>query len=416
MVRKKQIGLVSAWIYVFLVFVTSDNLMLFVASAILAVGFLLCCSSHNKIRVKGNAYFYIQLLFVGYCLFQMIVGIAVLKNVSWSASIRLIINCIDELMLFNILIRQEDIEDIFKSLIYPFAAGILLIIYLQIRSGSIFAYRLTTGAEDGTSYKFLGLTINAGVATMIGHCAVCMFAFCLIYYYATKQKKYALLSIIAAVGLVLSSSRKALAVAVALLIIVPEFREHNKKKLQQLFGAVLIIVIGYIIVMRVPVLYNMVGVRIERMFTVMRTGESVDYSMNVRSNLRTIAWNAFLQRPVEGWGVNSFKNLFNDGWIYSHCNYLELLVGTGIIGTIIFLSKYVYLFRKCTRISKMDVVEKFYCKCLAVWLLMVWVMEYWQVAYYNERMIVHYVFVLSILEWINKNELQNVTRKVRWCK
>lgn len=411
MIKKNKIGLMATWIYVFLVFVTSDSLMFFVASAILGIGFILCSRSHNSIIIKGNAYFYIQLFFIGYCLFQIIFRIAVVSDVSWSMSKRLIVNCIDELMLFNILIRQDDIEDIFKALIYPFTAGIILIIFLQIKAGMLFAYRLTTVLEEGKSYKFLGLTINAGVATMIGHCAVCIFAFSLIYFYANKKKKYLLFTIIGALGVLLSSSRKALAVVVVLMFVIPQFYKYNKKKIQRLIVTLAGVFICYILIMNVPLFYNIIGIRIERMFTVMSTGENVDYSINVRSNLKNMAWEAFLQRPIVGWGINSFKTVFNNGWIYSHCNYIELLVGTGLIGTVIFLSKYVYIFRRCFTLTKLKSSGKYYGKCLAVWFLMVWVMEYWQVAYFNERMIIHYIFGLAIIEWINRNHKKNISEK-----
>lgn len=411
MIKKNKIGLMAAWIYVFLIFVTSDNLMLFVASGILALGFLICCTSHNKIRIKGNAYFYVQLLFVAYCIFQILVDIAVLKNVSWSASRRLIINCIDELMLFNILVRQEKIEDIFKALIYPFTAGIILIMFLQLRAGALFSARLTSGLEEGRGYKFLGLTINAGVATMIGHCALCLFAFCLIYFYNSKKKKYLLFATAGLMGTLLSSSRKAIVIAVILIIIIPLLSSYNKNKLMKILRAILIVIIGYILVMRVPALYNIVGVRLERMFTVISTGEAVDNSINIRANLRVMARDAFIQRPLVGWGVNSFKQLFNNGWIYSHSNYLELLVGTGVIGTTIFLSKYVYIFRKSIRLIRLDETGRFCGECLVLWFLMVWIMEYWQVAYYNERTIIHYIFGLAIIEWINRNHRKNISEK-----
>lgn len=400
-------GMIATWIYVFLVFVTSDSFMLLVASAILFVGFLMSNRKKNKLLLKGNTYFYVELIFIVYCLFQITVGIAVLKDVSWSTTQRLLLNCIDELLLFNILIRFDDIEDIYKSLIFPYVTGCILIMYLRLRSGSLFLNRLTTGMEEGASYKFLGLTINAGAATIIGHCAVCAFAFCIIYYFGSRKKKYLIFASIASLGLVLSSSRKALMVAVALIVIIPEFREHNSKKLQRIIGSITLIIVGVVLILRIPALYDLVGIRLERMFIVLRTGQSVDYSMNVRSNLSVIAWDAFMLRPIEGWGVNSFKQLFNDGWIYSHSNYLELLVGTGVIGTIVFLSKYVYILRRVILCMKTkNEVNKFYCKSLLIWLIMVWVMEYWQVSYYNERMIVHFIFVLALLEKMKKDDVR----------
>lgn len=167
--------------------------------------------------------------------------------------------------------------------------------------------------------------------------------------------------------------------------------------------------------MKVPVFYDMLGSRIERMLQVYLSGElSADNSMNLRSNLRSMAFDAFLQRPIEGWGANAFRQYFNNGGVYSHCNYLEILVGFGLIGTIIFISKYILLLKKAVKlITSIDPIVKYYGKCFIIWLCSVWLMEYWQVAYYNERMIVHYIYVLVIIKWLNTHQKQGVSIRNR---
>jgi len=70
------------------------------------------------------------------------------------------------------------------------------------------------------------------------------------------------------------------------------------------------------------------------------TGEG---SFNERALFRKWAMSMFTQRPVFGWGINSFKaylkniNYYN---LYNHCHntYLELLSGLGVIGFTIYFS------------------------------------------------------------------------------
>ena len=415
MINKKHIGWLAACIYTFLVFVTSDDFMLFVATTFLVIGFFVCCSTNNKLAISSDKYFYIQIALITYGFLQIVLEIAVLKNVSFSAIRRLTINCIDEFLLYNILIRQDRLEKIINAIVYPFVAGILLITFLQLRGGSLFSFRLTTDADRGVSYQFLGLNINAGVATMIGHCAVCAFAFAIIYYYHNKNKKYLFLTLISLAGIILSATRKALGVSLLLFILVPECQNFNMKRIGVIVRVLVIGLACYILLMKVPVFYDMLGSRIERMLQVYLSGElSADNSMNLRSNLRSMAFDAFLQRPIEGWGANAFRQYFNNGGVYSHCNYLEILVGFGLIGTIIFISKYILLLKKAVKlITSIDPIVKYYGKCFIIWLCSVWLMEYWQVAYYNERMIVHYIYVLVIIKWLNTHQKQGVSIRNR---
>lgn len=120
MINKKHIGWLAACIYTFLVFVTSDDFMLFVATTFLVIGFFVCCSTNNKLAISSDKYFYIQIALITYGFLQIVLEIAVLKNVSFSAIRRLTINCIDEFLLYNILIRQDRLEKIINAIVYPF--------------------------------------------------------------------------------------------------------------------------------------------------------------------------------------------------------------------------------------------------------------------------------------------------------
>ena len=60
-------------------------------------------------------------------------------------------------------------------------------------------------------------------------------------------------------------------------------------------------------------------------------------------------WNWFLEHPVFGVGVNNFRALSNlvplfaGKNFYAHNNYIEMLVGCGLVGFILYYSAHFYL-------------------------------------------------------------------------
>jgi O-antigen ligase len=74
-------------------------------------------------------------------------------------------------------------------------------------------------------------------------------------------------------------------------------------------------------------------------------GGTVETSFNERVLFRRMAVDMFTQRPVFGWGINSFKaHLGNINYFklsYScHNNYLEILMCLGVVGFLIYYSMY----------------------------------------------------------------------------
>jgi O-antigen ligase len=59
-------------------------------------------------------------------------------------------------------------------------------------------------------------------------------------------------------------------------------------------------------------------------------GEGVGGSSTERLSLIQAAWGWFVQRPMTGWGLGSFRLMDGSLGLYAHNNYLELLVSGGI--------------------------------------------------------------------------------------
>ncbi len=93
------------------------------------------------------------------------------------------------------------------------------------------------------------------------------------------------------------------------------------------------------VVMNVPALYEVIGVRFESMLR-MANGEGGDVNSDyVRVQMIELAFNRWLESPIWGHGIDSFKyyNRETTGYFfYSHNNYVELLHNVGIIGFSIY--------------------------------------------------------------------------------
>lgn len=59
-------------------------------------------------------------------------------------------------------------------------------------------------------------------------------------------------------------------------------------------------------------------------------GEGVGGSSSERLSLIQAAWGWFVQRPMTGWGLGSFRLMDGSLGLYAHNNYMELLVSGGI--------------------------------------------------------------------------------------
>lgn len=74
-------------------------------------------------------------------------------------------------------------------------------------------------------------------------------------------------------------------------------------------------------------------IRMNRMFDFFFKGDSSDQSTADRAYLAEKSLELFWQHPIGGWGIGSANSLLGS---YSHNNYAQLLMETGIIGFLLF--------------------------------------------------------------------------------
>jgi len=214
--------------------------------------------------------------------------------------------------------RSMEVDIVFKSVII--SAGILA-----------FRLAVSTSFEDWGAER---VGANVGMnANGVGVIFACASVACLNY--ANKAKPYLLLFALYTALTMFTGSRRAF---ILIFIVVLLFFINNIKKPSSLFyiipfGAVMALLVY--VSMNNPTIYSVLGVRLEGLLNLTSGEGKVDASTLVRMDLISIGISLFKENMLIGYGINSFQYM-NKYSLYSHNNYIELLVNFGLIGTILY--------------------------------------------------------------------------------
>ncbi|HFU3798851.1 TPA: O-antigen ligase family protein, partial [Streptococcus suis] len=227
------------------------------------------------------------------------------------------------LFIFTNLIRNAtDLDSAFWALAW---SGICTVIYYGLLYG--FRTMILLRSEVST-VPFLNANIY-GLCTFFS-------AVGFLYLYMTREKKIVnLLLMLLMLGLsVLTGSRKVL--MLCLIIVLGTYVFSNLKSSIYRVIILLSILCGfYILVMHNNFLYTIIGVRIEETLNFFTDqGVASNTSTGIRNSMIKLGYQLFRLKPLIGYGVMGTYT-YNNG-TYLHNNYFELLVNTGLIGTIIY--------------------------------------------------------------------------------
>lgn len=142
-----------------------------------------------------------------------------------------------------------------------------------------------------------------------------------------------------------TGSRKALLVVSVTVILYFYLKDRGNKRIRNILIMLILLIVLWNIIMENDSLYDLMGARMERMLESFFGHQTSEYSMNMRTLMATQGMEYFCGRPILGYGLDCYRYLSPFG-IYAHNNYIELMVGTGLIGLIIYYSIYVYAFIK----------------------------------------------------------------------
>ena len=274
------------------------------------------------------------ILFFGVCLLSIPFGISSSNSLNTMKTL--------VVLMIILFVMDEEIhtdQDLEKYMQMYMIAAFVMMIYIVLNvdlNNFQLAQRgmATTGMWNGND---VGLK-----------CAAFLIFF--LYFFDSDKrvfKRFILLvgAVLALVLLYFTASRKALLIAVFGIALYYYFKHPNKR-----FRNLLIILFGiymlFQLVMNVPELYEAIGWRIEGMLSLVTGQGAADSSALLRAQYIKVGLDAFKESPIIGYGIDNYRyiNLRETGHLtYSHNNFVDILVGVGGIGFLIYYFYYIKL-------------------------------------------------------------------------
>ena len=297
-------------------------------------GVLLYALTSNTLnKCVGNWYF----LYICLLIFYVFVIGTVRANMKDSTMMRSIIFQLIPCLIFFVFAMTEQ-KGMDKAFVW--IALSVLVLCVIILSDEALLETLKETDEEGAYYTFeennrntIAVILALGVLYML-HLGV------------TRNKLFLLIMLVPLIlGLVTGSRKLILAVSLGLLFYAFFYSVYCRKTSYKKFGplllAVAVVVVLLYLCYNVEFLYNIIGFRIEGLVETLTGGENTEASAVERSRMIEKAFEMFMQKPFFGWGIDGFAAYSGFG-VYSHNNYMEMLVSFGLVG---FLFVYYFKFK-----------------------------------------------------------------------
>lgn len=291
----------------------------------------------------------IALGFCGYEVYILVFAIFIYSTALWAENPGYAISkgtdtieILIAMYLIRICIPETNrITNLLKTLIW---GNFGVVYYAIFRYGWSYVIDAISSANrlDNTFVNANTLGMSAAFAILISICLLI----------CGKFNLGVIFSIPAFIVLAASGSRKAVLVLCAGFIAVVILKSFDRNNIiHSLLRTLIILIILFAVIYGVSQLPMFEGMseRIQGLINGFTGGGEVDSSTKVRLRLIELGVDLFKRNPLLGIGIDNAKiyaELVVGHFYYLHNNYVELLAGGGIVGTIIYYSIYVTLFIK----------------------------------------------------------------------
>ncbi len=326
-----------------------------------------------------NPYFMCYICFLLYVIWHIKYSGMVVSEITANSMFKtLCINGLFYYFLYKYLIIKDDTQGTLRM--YTRLFLLCVIGFIAKAGGQIFDERV--GEEIGINSNSIAL--------------VCVN--CIIIISNISKEKRTLTDKIALFGFILfvlvSGSRKGI-FGIIIALFVDSFLGFGIKKMKKVAIAALCVVVIYILIMNVPVFYNIMGYRVEALFSYFKGSAFDESSLEVRVSFVELGWSYILERPWFGYGLDCFRELDRAYGTYSHNNYVELLYGVGIIGTVIYYIGYLYILIGHLKLFFKKHTET---KIFIIFMVVQLCLEYAYVSYYARQNIFIVIVSLAALQ------------------
>ncbi len=306
---------------------------------------VLLASSEIKLRVSSYVTWTVLWIFV--------VAYSITYSIQPSTTITaLLIVAARGLIFVVVLSRINSYEILCKVLKILIFVEFVNLMYIFYKVDIFTIGRTRIGARSIATDSDTAWNSN-GISAVLVACTI--YALALLYNKKVKHRiRMIMIVILYIVVALLCGSRMGL----LLLVGVPLTWMAISSNYRNFFFRLLIIIVAgvaiYYVVMYIPAFYQVLGRRIETLILNLMGQSVTDGSITGRQNLINYGLDWFLERPFFGFGMYTFKErmLWQYGFSqYAHNSYIEILVGTGIVGMVVYYWYYLYLIIKSWRLK-----------------------------------------------------------------
>mgnify|MGYP000853091197 CR=1 FL=1 len=291
----------------------------------------------NLNKLFTTPYVVVYGMFFVWCCLSVLWSPAMDKTMAAAASVGQMIVICSLMTLY--LVNIENIEKV----LYGFAiASIIMIGFLILKTQPSEWVDALTGSFSASSDKGrIGYSIGHHPNAMGNLCA--LLAFIWLYFYdKTKHKVYLIWILLLSLILLFTKSRA------AILMLIMYFFGYIilAKKRRFLFIKIIpaIIILSFLLywaIFNIPILYELIGFRMEGVFGLFNPSYTIDASSYTRINMMKYGIDMFKKHPFTGVGFGNYGyyayhyyDLFTE--TYAHSNYIEILAGLGVVGIFLY--------------------------------------------------------------------------------
>ena len=292
-------------------------------------------------RMYFNKYFVFYLVFVIYQFLLILFGQAYDNNSTLKVVSTLMINFSILLLIYNVIIHVSNMEIILK--VYAWTSIISLALIMFLLRDSLFVGRLAHAYGEGSvSFYFLGKPIGISSNGIAFYAAVSAL-FCFYFLIKTKKIGYLVLILFLSFGCVMTGSRKGILVLVFYFALAINYF-YKGSPVKKAIIASLLFAFLYLIVMKIPALYTIVGSRIEAIVYKMMGKATSEGSIVARERYKAYALRLIPKELFFGYGCGYFSHIYGN---VTEINYLEMLMSGGIVGIFIYYLNYLVVAFRC---------------------------------------------------------------------
>ena len=261
----------------------------------------------------------------------------------------------------NFITNREKVYRLLNSMIIGYIGCIL---FLIIKNGIkyTFSYRFRLGEE----------TIGAnGIGFYSAIIAIIAFSY--IVYCSKHKNLYIITFIISIVFGCLSGSKKFIIILIIGIVCI--LANYKKFSFKTILLISIFLLFLYFAITNLDI-FQIMKIRLESYISSVLGFQTKNFSDSIRSNMIEIGLQLFIENPIFGYGFNKSINVLGT---YLHNNYIELLVSSGVVGTTLYYSIYVYLIRRMYKLrgTHLGIIQFSFIVSIVV-------SEYGMVTYYDK--------------------------------